>query len=185
MNTTFTTRKLTTMGLLAAISIILVWMIHFPIFPATAFLEYDPADIPIIFATFLYGPLSGFLLTVITSVIQGVTVSAGSGIYGIIMHILATGCYVLVAGLIYSKWKTLKGMIFALICGTLCATAVMGVANIFITPIFMSVPTDAVIALLWPFIIPFNLIKISVNSVFSAVLFKALERIPLLKHNHI
>ena len=183
MNTSFNTRKLTTMGLLAAISIILVWLVHFPIFPATAFLEYDPADIPIIFATFLYGPLSGFLLTVITSVIQGVTVSAGSGFYGIIMHVLATGCYVIVAGLIYRKWGTLKGMIAALTAGILCATAVMGVANIFITPLFMGVPTSAVMDLLLPFIIPFNLIKISVNSVFAAVLFKALERTPLLRHH--
>lgn len=182
MNTSSTTRKLTTMGLLAAISIVLVWMIHFPIFPATAFLEYDPADIPIIFATFLYGPLSGFLLTVITSVIQGVTVSAQSGVYGIIMHIIATGCYVLIAGLIHSKWKTLKGMIGALACGTLCTAAVMGVANIFITPLFMSVPTQAVMELLWPFIIPFNLIKTAANSFFAALLYKALEKVPFFGH---
>ena len=150
MNKTFNTRKLTTLGLLSAVSIILVWVIHFPIFPATAFLEYDPADIPIILAAFLYGPFSGFLLTVITSVIQGVTVSAGSGIYGIIMHILATGCYVLVAGLIHSRWKSLKGMVCALACGTLSATALMGVANLVITPLFMGVPASAVISLLWP-----------------------------------
>ncbi len=180
MNASFTTRKLTTMGLLAAVSIILVWIIHFPIFPATAFLEYDPADIPIIIAAFLYGPLSGFLLTVITAVIQGVTVSAGSGVYGIIMHILATGCYVIVAGLIHSRWKTIKGMVCALACGTLSTTALMGAANLVITPLFMGVPVSAVISLLWPCIIPFNLIKIAANSILAAVLFKALERTPIL-----
>lgn len=49
-------RKLTTMGMMAAVSIILVYLIHFPIFPAASFLEYDPADIPIFICTFLYGP---------------------------------------------------------------------------------------------------------------------------------
>lgn len=33
-------------GMLAALSIVLVYVIHFPIFPAASFLEYDPADIP-------------------------------------------------------------------------------------------------------------------------------------------
>lgn len=182
MNTSSTTRKLTTMGLLCAISIILVWLIHFPIFPTTAFLEYDPADIPIIFATFLYGPLSGFILTVITALIQGVTVSAQSGPYGIIMHIIATGCYVIIAGLIHYRWKSLKGMTLSLVAGTLCTAAVMGVANIFITPLFMSVPTQAVIDLLLPFIVPFNLIKMAVNSVLAAVLYKTLEKTPLFTH---
>ena len=40
-------RKLVTMAMLAALSIVLVYVIHFPIFPAASFLEYDPADIPI------------------------------------------------------------------------------------------------------------------------------------------
>ena len=62
------------MGMMAAISIILVYLIHFPIFPAASFLEYDPADIPIFICTFLYGPLSGFILTVIVSFIQGFTI---------------------------------------------------------------------------------------------------------------
>jgi len=38
------TRKLTTMAILTALSVCFVALIHFPIFPAVAFLEYDPAD---------------------------------------------------------------------------------------------------------------------------------------------
>ena len=69
-------RKLVTMAMLAALSIVLVYVIHFPIFPAASFLEYDPADIPILIGTFAYGPLAGVLLTVVVSVIQGMTVSS-------------------------------------------------------------------------------------------------------------
>ena len=79
-------RKLVTMAMLAALSIVLVYVIHFPIFPAASFLEYDPADIPILIGTFAYGPLAGVLLTVVVSVIQGMTVSSGSGLMGIAMH---------------------------------------------------------------------------------------------------
>ena len=61
------TKKLTTLGVLAACSIVLVAFIHFPIFPAVSFLEYDPADIPILIGTFLFGPVWGVVLTVIVS----------------------------------------------------------------------------------------------------------------------
>ena len=48
------TAKLAKMAMLVAISIVLVYLIHFPIFPAAAFLEYDPADIPILIGTFAF-----------------------------------------------------------------------------------------------------------------------------------
>ena len=50
------TRKLTTIAMLAAISIVLVALIHFPIIPGATFLEYDPADVSILVGTFLFGP---------------------------------------------------------------------------------------------------------------------------------
>lgn len=43
-----TTRQMVGMAMLTAISIVFVSVIHFPLFPAAAFLEYDPADIPIL-----------------------------------------------------------------------------------------------------------------------------------------
>lgn len=100
-NRRISTRQLVSMAMLGAISIVLVAVIHFPLIPAAAFLEYDPADIPILICAFAYGPLAGLLLTVVVCFIQGFTVSAQSGIIGIVMHIFATGCCVLVTGSIY------------------------------------------------------------------------------------
>ena len=79
------TLKLAKMAMLVAISIVLVLLIHFPLFPSATFLEYDPADIPIFIGTFAFGPAAGVLLTVIVSVIQGTTVSASGQIWGILM----------------------------------------------------------------------------------------------------
>ncbi len=97
------TRQMVGMAMLAAISIVFVSVIHFPLFPAAAFLEYDPADIPILIGTFTYGPIAGFILTIVVSLIQGTTVSAGSGPIGIIMHIVATGSCTLISGSIKNK----------------------------------------------------------------------------------
>lgn len=55
-NRNHNTVRLAKMGMLVAIAIVLVYFIHFPIFPAVAFLEYDPADIPILMGTFAFGP---------------------------------------------------------------------------------------------------------------------------------
>lgn len=164
------TLKLAKMGMLIAISMLLV-NIHFPIFAPVAFLEYDPADIPILIGGFAFGPLAGICITVVTAVLQGVTVSAQSGVYGIIMHIIATGTLVLVSSMIYKMNKTKKMAIAGLLCGTLAMTAVMVPANYLVTPYFMGVPTQAVTAIL-PFIVGFNLIKAGVNSCITFFLYK-------------
>ena len=65
------TARLAKMAMLVAISIVLVMLIHFPIFPAVAFKEYDPADIPILIGTFAFGPAAGVVLTVVTGVLIG------------------------------------------------------------------------------------------------------------------
>ena len=72
-NRRISTRQLVSMAMLGAISIVLVAVIHFPLIPAAAFLEYDPADIPILICAFAYGPLAGLLLTVVVCFIQGFT----------------------------------------------------------------------------------------------------------------
>lgn len=169
------TVKLAKMAMLVAISIVLVYLIRFP-FPGAPFLEYDPADIPILVGTFAFGPLAGLVLVVITSVVQGLTVSAGSGVYGILMHIIATGTFALVAGFIYRWKKTRKTAALALICGALAMVAVMIPANIFITPIFMGAPKEAVIGMLLPIIVPFNLMKAGINSVVVFLLYKSISR---------
>ncbi|HPE16797.1 MAG TPA: ECF transporter S component, partial [Oscillospiraceae bacterium] len=118
-------RKLAVMAMLVAIGVVLCFLIHVPIIPAAAFLEYDPADIPILIGTFAFGPFAGVLMTAAVAVVQGVTVSSTSGLYGIVMHFIATGTYVIVAGNIYRHRKTKKSAVVALLCGTLAMTAIM------------------------------------------------------------
>lgn len=169
------TVKLAKMAMLAAISIVLVSLVHFPILPAVSFMEYDPADISIFMGAFAFGPMAGLVLTVVAAVIQGVTVSAQSGIYGIIMHILATGSFVLVAGNIYKSRKSRKSAVIALFCGTITMTAVMFGANLVVTPLFTGWPVDAVISLM-PFILGFNIIKAGINSIVTFLLYKRISK---------
>lgn len=162
-------------GVLTALSIALIYMIRFPIFPAVAFLEYDAGDIPIFLCTYILGPVYGIIMGVIASIIQGITVSASSGWIGIIMHIFAVIGYTVTVGLIYKKKDSLSNLIIAAIAGILVMTAFMVGWNIIFTPIFMNVSRSIVIGLL-PYIILFNLIKASVNTAISVIIYKILNQ---------
>lgn len=169
------TRKLTVMAMLTAISVVLVYLVHTWIFPSAPFLEYDPADIPILIGAFAYGPLAGLGLTVAASAIQALTVSAKSGLYGFLMHVIATSVLTVTASVIYKKKHTKGGAALGLLCGTAAMGAVMMAANHFITPLFMGVPTETVDAMLLPVMLPFNLIKAGINSLFTFLIYKAVS----------
>lgn len=171
------TQKLVMMAALVALSVVMLLLIRFPIFPSAAFLEYDPADIPIFLGAFAYGPLAGFMLTVVAAIIQGMTVSAQSGFIGIMMHIFATGSFVLAAGTWYKYHKTKKQAVVALVLGCVVWTVSMMIWNYFFTPIFMGMPRAAVAPMIFPIILPFNLIKSGVNSLITFLLYKRFSNI--------
>ena len=102
------------------------------------------------------------------------TVSAASGLYGIIMHIISTSTLVIVAGVIYQKHKTRKTALIGLVCGVLAMTIVMIGANMIITPLFMGVPRNVVWQLM-PFIAGFNAIKAGINGIVTFLLYKRIS----------
>ena len=160
------------MALLTALSLVLMYVVRFPIFPAAAYLEYDMADVPILIGTFMYGPGAGLLLTGVVSLLQWLLVSPQSGWVGGLMHFLATGGFVLVAGFLYQHKHTRKGAVLSLLLGTLTMTALMVPLNLWLTVHYNGAPLEAVQAMIWPIIIPFNLIKGGVNAIVTFLVYK-------------
>ncbi len=169
------TKKLTTIAMLTAISAVLITLVHFPLFPAAPFLQYDPADVAILIGTFAFGPLAGICITVVASAIQAFLLG-GDGIYGFLMHVVASGTLALVAGLIYRALHTRTGALVALLAGTLAMGFTMMAANHFITPYFMGAPTEVVDAMLVSVILPFNLLKAGINSIVTFLVYKTVSR---------
>lgn len=168
------TKKLTTIAMLTALSAVLITLVHFPLFPAAAFLQYDPADIAILIGTFAFGPIAGISITVVASAIQAFLLG-GDGVYGFLMHVIASGSLVLVAGIIYRIIHTRSGALLGLLAGTITMGVVMMVANHFITPYFMGAPTEVVDAMLVTVILPFNLLKAGINSVITFMVYKTVS----------
>lgn len=164
------------MGVLAAVSMILLLCVHFPIFPAAPFLEYDPADIPLIISAFLFGTTNALVLTFVVCILQGLTISSASGIIGIMMHFFATGSLILVTGFVYKKFSTNFGALIGVTLGVVAMTTTMCLWNLIFTPIFMGTPVEAVVAMLVPIIIPFNLIKGGINSIIAFSIYKSIGK---------
>ena len=168
------TLMLAKMALMVAIAFICTF-IHFPILPMAPFLEFEASLIPILIAGFAFGPLPGTVIGIVAILLRALVLSPPSGPYGLIMNLIATCVFVLVAAAIYKKFKTRKWGLLSLIIGGLCMTAVMLPANLLITPLFMGVPIEVVQAMLLPILLPFNLLKMAINTAVVFLLYKRLS----------
>ncbi|GHU79862.1 riboflavin transporter [Clostridia bacterium] len=169
----FTTKEMAALGILSAIGIVLGLWIMVPLIPSASFLKYDPADIPIFIGSMMFGPLAGVLMTVVISIVHSLFEGV-SGISGLIMHIAATGVAAFVIGTLYRVKRTRVGSAVAVVCGALAMTILMIPLNLIVTPLFMGVPVSAVVNLLIPAIIPFNLLKAGINGALALALYHAL-----------
>ncbi len=182
-NNTNKTYFITFTGILSALAIVLMLFVHIPLFPPAAWLEYDLADIPILLTTFLINPVAGFVVLVVVSAIQALTVSSSSGIIGFLMHVVSSGVMLWVSGILFSlilKYRTAKrcmliGLALSLIAGGFFMIITILPLNMIFTPMLTGMPKDAVADMIIPFILPFNLIKVGINCVVTYALYFAIE----------
>lgn len=139
--------------------------------PLILFLKYDPKDVVITIGGLIFGPLTSFVITVIVSVVQMFTIS-GTGILGCVMNMISSCSFACTAAFIYKRKRRLPGAIVGLFCGLGCQTAVMMLWNYLIAPIYMGYPREAIVELLLPAFLPFNLIKGGLNAAITMLLYK-------------
>ena len=166
------TKKITVLAMITAIAFILAAFVRVPV---VLFLRYDPKDVVIAIAGFIYGPGAALLVTVIVSTIQMFTTSQ-TGPIGWVMNVIASVAFCCTAAYIYKKNRTLKGAVYGLTAGLVLATAAMMLWNYLITPIFMGIPREAVVNLLLPAFLPFNLISNGLNAALTILLYKHVKR---------
>ena len=169
----FSTAKIAKLAMMTAVSVVMLLVIRIP-FPPAPFLVYDPADVPVYITAFAFGPIEGLIVTFIVCIIQAFMLG-GDGLYGFLMHFVATGIVAVIIGLMYRNNKTKKTAIKALVVGVITATVVMCIMNIIVTPAYMGAPREAVIAMIPTVIIPFNLLKAGINAILTFVLYKRIS----------
>lgn len=152
------------------------------IFPIKVmFLTLDFKDAVSIMCGMFFGPSAGLFCAVVVPFVELIT--SDTGFYGLIMNILSSVTLVGISTLIYKYKKTIFGAVLGLVSAAFSTVAVMTFANLFITPFYMGVKTEDVIALIPKVILPFNVVKAILNAGISMLLYKPLST--LLKKMHV
>lgn len=177
MNTkTDTTQKIKKMTAIAVFAA-LAYAVHFIHIPVS-FLNLDFKDFVMTIAGMYFGPAAAAVLAVLVPLLEYPTSSTGP--YGLIMNILSSGAFVIVASVIYKFKKTFTGAIVALCSACLSMVAVMMLANLFITPYYMSyagITQKDIVKMIPTLLLPFNAIKAVLNATLTLMLYKPISNI--------
>lgn len=165
------TKKLTVLAMLCALAYVVMAFLRVPVLTVPPFLKYDPKDVIIAISAFLFGPIAGFAVILIVSFFEMITVSDTAWI-GFIMNVVSSSAFVIPAAIVYKKIHSLKGAVVGLITGWLGMTVVMLLYNYFLTPIFLGIPRAAVVPMLLPTFLPFNLLKGGLSAGITMLLYK-------------
>ena len=164
-------RKLVLIAMLAAVAFIMVSFVRIPV---VLFLKYEPKDVIITIGGFLVGPMVSFLVSLVVSLLEMVSISE-TGPIGALMNLLSTCSFACVASLIYKRRHTLRGAVEGLLAGAVVMVGTMLLWNWLITPLYMTGTSRSdVAAMLVPVFLPFNLLKAGLNSALTLSLYKPL-----------
>lgn len=175
-------KKLATMAMLVALAYVVMVAIHLPLMAAAPFLKYDPKDVVLLIGAFIYGPIAGVSMSFVVCFLEMITVSEDP-LYGFIMNFIASAAFILPAATLYHRRRTMKGAIAGLGLSVVAMTVVMLLWNYIITPIYMQTTREAVVGMLLPIILPFNLIKSILNASLVLVLYQPITNI--LRRSHL
>ncbi len=153
--------------MLVAFSFLCVFLFKFKV----SFLTFDFKDAFLAVIGFLYGPLYAVASAILVAIFEFISVS-DTGIYGLIMNALSSAAFSGVCGLFYKYKRSFSGAVTGAVCAIFSMTVIMLIANIFITPFYMGVARSDVASMIPTLLLPFNLIKGTVNVALTLVIYK-------------
>ncbi|MDD4689620.1 MAG: ECF transporter S component [Eubacteriales bacterium] len=189
------TRTIVKCGMLSAIATALM-LFEFPLpFIAPTFYELDFSEVPVLLGAFSMGPLAGVIIEgikVLLNLLINGTVTAG---IGELANFIMGALFVFPAGLIYKYSKTKKGAMLGLSVGGISLIIMGCLINVYVMlPAYgaaFGMPIEAFISMatdIFPFIdnmfefvlfcvAPFNLIKATLVSIITLIVYKRLSPI--------
>lgn len=190
-------RIMVCVGMLAAISVMLMLAEFALPFIAPSFYELDFSEVPILIGAFALGPVAGMLTELVKILLNLVINGTDTAFVGEFANFIFGCALVVPAALIYKRKKSRKNAIIGLIAGTIAMTA----AAVFINALVLlpayakafNMPVSAFVDMgaainpaidgIWTFVLlavaPFNIIKGVLVSVITILLYKHVS--PILK----
>lgn len=125
----FTTRAMVTIGLLSALSYVLM-LLESP--PFIGFLRLELSDIPAIIGAFQFGPLAGIVIELIKNLIKAITASKTMGV-GELANFIVSVAYVAPAAIVYRKLTDKNKSVISFGAATIAMTLAGFLMNYFVT----------------------------------------------------
>lgn len=167
------TKRIAGIAVFAALAFV-VSFLEFPIFPAASFLKLDFSSVFTLLAGFIYGPVSGVAVCAVKELLC-VAKSSTLGI-GEVANFVVTVCFMLIPAITYKFKKGFGTVAITLAAGCVLEIVAALIANRFINfPLyeqFLGVTAAEAFAVLWPYIVLFNLIKTVAVSIITILLYK-------------
>lgn len=188
-----TTKMMVRVGVFGALSAILYIFIKIPVPFFPSFLEFHFDEVPVFIASFAYGPLSGFFVILIKTIIK-LPFSSTLGV-GELSDLLYSTAFVLPGAFLYKKNRKFKSVIIGLSLGCLLQLIVSLLGNIYLMiPFYMNMmgfSEEAILGLCqaanpnivdvgWTYglfaVLPFNIIKNVLIIILTIVSYKSLHK---------
>ncbi|MGN0307815.1 MAG: ECF transporter S component [Lachnospiraceae bacterium] len=186
------TRKVAMIGMFSAIAAVLMFF-EVPVPFAPGFYKIDLSELPVLIAAFAFGPVAGVLTEFVKIILNLLTDSTTTAFVGELAN-FAVGCsFILPASIIYTFKKSKKQAVISCIIGTAIMT-VFGTAfnAVYLLPKFAELygkPLEAIVgmgtainpaitdvtSLVVLAVAPLNLIKGSIVSILTILIYKKLS----------
>ncbi len=165
-------KNLVGVGIFAALAIVVSFATQFI---KIGYLSLDAGDIIIVLSSFIYGPISGVLISLVSSLVS--FFYSGTGPWGLIMDFCSSAVFASVAAVIYKSKKTFTSAIIGIYAAVVAVTAVMMPLNILITPLYTpGVTREFVLREIPVMLLPFNFSKALFNGGAVLLMYKPLVR---------
>lgn len=169
----WSTRRIATTALFCALAFVLTF-VEIPIFPPAPWLEYDPSGIVAFVAGLLFGPSTGAIVVVLPWVLKTLF---SFNPYGHLMAVVAGLTLIVPAVVIARRLGGARGLAVGMLVGAVVSLAACILGNIVVTPLYTDTTAEGVVAMIVPILLPFNLIKVVLNCVVTALIQRPVSQV--------
>ncbi len=192
--TALDTKAMVKISVLAVVGMVLMFF-DLSVWFAPSFLKLDISDLPALIGAFAMGPMEGVLVQLVKNLLSLFIEGTMTGGVGELSNFLVGSVLVFISGTIYHRKKTFKNAIIGMIFGVLAMAGFASLSNYFVVfPLYSKfMPLDKIIeaaslvnrfvvdykTLILYAVVPFNLLKGTVVSLVTILLYKRIS--PILK----
>ena len=186
------TKYLTEIGVLSAIAAVLM-LFDFPLWFAPSFYKIDISELAPLIGAFALGPIAGVIIEALKVIVHFLLKGTSTFFVGDISNFVVGCSFIIPSALIYKYNKTKSGAIVGMVVGTLTLGIIGSAINaFFLIPAYskiLNLPIEKIVAmgnavnssidslstLILYAVVPFNLLKGTIVSVITLLIYKKIS----------